>query len=61
MSGYRLIPAAEADIEDALDYTLATCGYAKYLDYAVLIEEALETLAVGRPAVALAFLCFARL
>src|SRR5262249_26482581 len=45
MAGYRLIPAAEADIEDALAYTLTTYGPDKYEDYALLIQEALERLA----------------
>src|SRR5688572_15372821 len=45
MSGYRLIPAVEADIEEALTHTLAEYGFDKYIDYALLIEEALETLA----------------
>ncbi|HVW24139.1 MAG TPA: type II toxin-antitoxin system RelE/ParE family toxin [Polyangiaceae bacterium] len=45
MPGYRLIPAVEADIEEALTETLITYGFAKYADYALLIQEALEALA----------------
>jgi plasmid stabilization system protein ParE len=45
MPGYRLIPAAEADIEDALANTLSKFGFDKYVDYALLIQEALEELA----------------
>jgi plasmid stabilization system protein ParE len=45
MAGYRLIPAAEADIEEALANTLTKWGFDKYADYALLIQEALEELA----------------
>jgi plasmid stabilization system protein ParE len=45
MAGYRLIPAAEADIEEALAHTLTTYGLDKYEDYAVLIQDALGRLA----------------
>jgi len=45
MPGYRLIPAAEADIEEALTETLSRYGFTKYEDYALLIKEALEALA----------------
>jgi plasmid stabilization system protein ParE len=45
MPGYRLIPAAEADIEEALTDTLSKYGFAKYADYTLLIQEALEELA----------------
>lgn len=44
MSGYRLVPAAELDIERVLLYTLRKFGHRKYLDYAALIEEALRGL-----------------
>lgn len=37
-------PRAEAQIVDVLDYTLATFGEAKYLDYRDLIGLALETI-----------------
>lgn len=47
MPGYRLIPAVEADIEEALTETLTTYGFAKYADYALLIQEALEALAAN--------------
>ena len=40
-----LVPAAEADIEEALFNTLSKWGNAKYVQYAMLIEEALEVLA----------------
>jgi plasmid stabilization system protein ParE len=39
---YRFVPALEADIERALRFTRRKFGHAKYLDYAALIEEALE-------------------
>jgi plasmid stabilization system protein ParE len=42
---FRFVPAVEADIERALRYTRRKFGHAKYLEYAALIEEALEDLA----------------
>jgi plasmid stabilization system protein ParE len=45
VAGYRLVPAVEADIEQALRFTRETFGEAKYIDYATLIEEALDELA----------------
>jgi len=41
---YRFVPAVEADIERALRYTRRRFGHAKYLEYAALIEEALQAL-----------------
>jgi plasmid stabilization system protein ParE len=41
---YRFVPAVEADIERALRYTRRRFGHAKYLEYAALIEEALQDL-----------------
>ena len=40
-----LVPAAEADIEDVLAFTLERWGEAKYEQYLALIEQALEALA----------------
>jgi plasmid stabilization system protein ParE len=40
-----LVPAAEADIEEALFNTLTKWGQLKYEQYAALIQEGLESLA----------------
>jgi plasmid stabilization system protein ParE len=42
--GYRVVPATLADIERALRQTRRRFGHSKYIDYAALIEEALQRL-----------------
>jgi plasmid stabilization system protein ParE len=53
MAYVRTLLAVEADIEQVLTYSLHRFGVRKYEDYAALIEEALEALAVdpraGKP------------
>jgi plasmid stabilization system protein ParE len=53
MPSYRVVPELEQDIEDALVFTARRYGIGKYLEYAALIEEALEELdadpRAGRP------------
>jgi toxin ParE1/3/4 len=41
----RFLPAVEEDVEHVLLYTAKTFGMRKYVEYAALIEEALEALA----------------
>ena len=45
MATVRLLLAAEADIEQALQHTFHTFGTQKYAEYAALVHEALDALA----------------
>ena len=40
----RFLPGADVSIEEALTHTLRTFGEAKYVEYTILIEAALEAL-----------------
>ncbi len=50
MAHVRRLLAVEADIEQVFTYTLQRFGLRKYDDYAALIQEALDALAVDPPA-----------
>jgi|SRR5450432_35732 len=58
MAHVRRLLAVEADIEQVLTYTLQRFGLRKYDDYAALIQEALDALAIdphaGKPQPAIA-------
>lgn len=58
MAHVRRLLAVEADIEQVLSYTLQRFGLRKYDDYAALIQEALDALAIdphaGKPQPAIA-------